>query len=91
MRKKLTCKEIMELDNKKITELMTEEEWERMLKLECTACDLVDMMQDGVRLSDYDNYSDVEYASIDEYLKWIEELREYKKEELEELNRNIEE
>lgn len=86
MKKKLTCKQIMELDNKKITELMTEEEWERMVKLECTAWDLVDMMQDGVRLSDYDNYSDVEYASIDEYLKWIEELREDRKEELEELN-----
>lgn len=86
MGKKLTCKQIMELDNKKITELMTEEEWGRMLKLECTAWDLIDMMQDGVRLSDYDNYSDVEYASIDEYLKWIEELREDRKEELEELN-----
>lgn len=70
----MKVKEIKELDNEKLEELMTDEEWDKMKKLGFEyAWQLLDAMQEGVKLSDLED--DEEYTTISEYLEYLEEMR----------------
>lgn len=79
----MKVKEIKKLEVEKLEELMTEEEFNKMIKLNLKAWQLLDLMQDGVNQSDLED--DEEFTTISEYLDYIEEMRtDYKYEEMEE-------
>lgn len=71
----MKVKEILNLESKELEEMMTEEQFDKMQKLGLQyTWQLLDMMQDGVRQSGMKD--DEEYTTIDEYLNYIEDMRD---------------
>lgn len=71
----MKVKEILNLDSKELEKMMTEEQYDKMQKLGLQyTWQLLDMMQDGVKQSDMND--DEEYTTIDEYLNYIENMRD---------------
>lgn len=71
----MKVKEILDLDSKELEKMMTEEQYDKMQKLGLQyTWQLLDMMQDGVKQSDMND--DEEYTTIDEYLSYIENMRD---------------
>ena len=71
----MKVKEILNLESKELEEMMTEEQFDKMQKLGLQYIwQLLDMMQDGVRQSSMND--DEEYTTIDEYLNYIEDMRD---------------
>lgn len=71
----MRVKEILNLESKELEEIMTEEQFDKMQKLGLQyTWQLLDMMQDGVRQSGMKD--DEEYTTIDEYLNYIEDMRD---------------
>lgn len=73
--KSLKVKEILELNEEKLNKMMTDEQHNRMLKLGMKdVWELVDLLQDGVKMnqSDYDLNDD--YTTIDEFLEYLEDI-----------------
>ena len=71
----MKVKEILNLESKELEEMMTEEQFDKMQKLGLQYIwQLLDMMQDGVRQSGMND--DEEYTTIDEYLNYIEDMRD---------------
>lgn len=71
----MKVKEILNLESKELEEIMTKEQFDKMQKLELQyTWQLLDMMQDGVRQSGMKD--DEEYTTIDEYLNYIEGMRD---------------
>ncbi len=71
----MKVKEILNLESKELEEMMTEEQFDKMQKLGLQyTWQLLDMMQDGVRQSGMND--DEEYTTIDEYLNYIEDMRD---------------
>ena len=75
----MKVKEIKELEVEKLVEMMTEEEWDRMNKLELKDWQLLDLMKDGVKESNLED--DEEYTTISEYLEYLEEMHNSGKED----------
>ncbi len=72
--KKLTVKEILNLEDDELEKMMTEEEFDRMKNLgfEYT-WQLLDSLQDGASLSELEENE--EYVTISEYLDYLEETK----------------
>lgn len=71
----MRVKEILNLESKELEEIMTKEQFDKMQKLGLQyTWQLLDMMQDGVRQSGMND--DEEYTTIDEYLNYIEDMRD---------------
>lgn len=71
----MKVKEILNLESKELEEIMTKEQFDKMQKLGLQyTWQLLDMMQDGVRQSGMKD--DEEYTTIDEYLNYIEDMRD---------------
>ena len=71
----MKVKEILNLDSKELEKMMTEEQYDKMQKLGLQyTWQLLDMMQDGVKQSNMND--DEEYTTIDEYLSYIENMRD---------------
>ena len=71
----MKVKEILNLESKELEKMMTEEQFDKMQKLGLQyTWQLLDMMQDGVRQSGMND--DEEYTTIDEYLNYIEDMRD---------------
>lgn len=71
----MRVKEILNLESKELEEIMTKEQFDKMQKLGLQyTWQLLDMMQDGVRQSGMKD--DEEYTTIDEYLNYIEDMRD---------------
>lgn len=83
----MKVKEILELDDKKLEKMMTNEEFDRMkdLGFEYT-WQFLDVLKDSARASNQE--PDEEHTTISEYLEWLEENKkeydEYKEEQEEE-------
>ena len=71
--KKLTVKEIKELELNKFEELLTEEQYNRIMKNYQYTWQVLELLQDGARLSNLED--DEEYTTIDEYLDYLEEMK----------------
>ena len=71
----MKVKEIKELNLERLTELMTDRQWERLIDLKLNGNQLIDLMQESVRLGEMADM-DEEYCTIDEYLDYIEGIRE---------------
>ncbi len=81
----MTCKQILDLEDDELAEMMTDDEFKRMRKLGMQyVWELLDFMQDGVRASNMEE--DEEYTTISDYLAYMEESESNKEEELRELN-----
>ena len=72
--KKVTVKEIVNLEDDELEKMMTEEEFDRMKNLgfEYT-WQLLDSLQDGASLSELEENE--EYVTISEYLDYLEETK----------------
>ena len=72
--KKLTVKEILNLEAEELEKMMTQEEFERMkeLGMEYT-WQLLDALKDSARESGQEE--DEEHISISEYLAYLEEIK----------------
>lgn len=71
----MKVKEILNLESEELEKMMTEEQFDKMQKLGFQyTWQLLDAMQDGVRQSDMAD--DEEYTTIDEYLNYIEDMRD---------------
>lgn len=71
----MKIKEILEMDEKKLEDLMTEEEFERMQNLgfEYT-WQFLDTLQESARESGQEE--DEEHITIDAYLDYLEEMKD---------------
>lgn len=76
--RKLKVKEILDMTNDELVDLMTEEQYERMKDMGIEhVWRLLEFLQDGVRAaqeSDSDLKDDDDYVTIDEYLDYLEEM-----------------
>lgn len=76
--RKLKVKEISDMTNDELVDLMTEEQYERMKDMGIEhVWRLLEFLQDGVRAaqeSDSDLKDDDDYVTIDEYLDYLEEM-----------------
>lgn len=73
--KKLTVKEILEMNADRLEKIMTEEEIDKMKELGFNYFwQLLDALQDSARLSGQDE--DEEHISIAEYLDYIEDMKQ---------------
>ena len=71
----MKVKEILNLESEELEKMMTEKQFDKMQKLGLQyTWQLLDMMQDGVRQSGMND--DEEYTTIDEYLNYIEDMRD---------------
>lgn len=71
----MKVKEILDLESNELEKMMTEEQFDKMQKLGFKyTWQLLDAMQDGVRQSSMAD--DEEYTTIDEYLNYIEDMRD---------------
>lgn len=72
--KKLTIKEILNLEDDKLEKIMTQEEFEKMkeLGIEYT-WELLDALKDGAKSSGLSENE--EYITISEYLDYLEEMK----------------
>ena len=69
----MKIKEILEMDEKKLEDLMTEEEFERMQDLNLNINTFLDALQDSARLSGQEE--DEEHITISAYLDYLEEMK----------------
>lgn len=69
----MKIKEILEMDEKKLGDLMTEEEFERMQDLNLNINTFLDALQDSARLSGQEE--DEEHITISAYLDYLEEMK----------------
>lgn len=76
--RKLKVKEILDMTNDELVDLMTEEQYERMKDMGIEhVWRLLEFLQDGVRAaqeSDSDLKDDDDYVTIDEYLDYLEDM-----------------
>lgn len=73
--KKLTVKEILNMESEDLEKMMTNEEFERMQKLGIDQTwKLLDALQESARSSNQDE--DEEHISISEYLDYLEDMRD---------------
>ena len=73
--KKLTVKEILNMESEDLEKMMTEEEFERMQKLGIDQTwKLLDALQESARSSNQNE--DEEHISISEYLDYLEDMRD---------------
>jgi len=71
----MKIKEILKLESEELEKMMTEEQFDKMQKLGFQyAWQLLDAMQDGARQSGMND--DAEYTTIEEYLNYIEDMRD---------------
>ncbi len=71
----MKIKEILNLESEELEKMMTEEQFDKMQKLGLQyAWQLLNAMQDGAR--DSGMTDDEEYTTIDEYLNYIEDMRD---------------
>ena len=71
----MKVKEILNLESEELEKMMTEEQFDKMQKLGFQyAWQLLDAMKDGVRQSGMND--DEEYTTIDDYLNYIEDMRD---------------
>ena len=71
----MKVKEILNLESEELEKIMTEEQFDKMQKLGFQyTWQLLDMMQDGARQSGMND--DEEYTTVDEYLNYIEDMRD---------------
>lgn len=71
----MKIKEILKLESEELEKMMTEEQFDKMQKLGFQyAWQLLDVMQDGARQSGMND--DEEYTTIEEYLNYIEDMRD---------------
>ncbi len=71
----MKIKEILKLESEELEKMMTEEQFDKMQKLGFQyAWQLLDAMQDGARQSGMND--DEEYTTIEEYLNYIEDMRD---------------
>ena len=69
----MKIKEILEIDEKKLGDLMTEEEFERMQDLNLNINTFLDALQDSARLSGQEE--DEEHITMSAYLDYLEEMK----------------
>ncbi len=73
--KKLTVKEILNMESEDLEKMMTNEEFERMQKLGIDQTwKLLDALQESARSSNQNE--DEEHISISEYLDYLEDMRD---------------
>lgn len=73
--KKLTVKDILDMEAEELEKMMTEEQYDRMRKLNIQyVWQLLDLLQDSARLSGQEE--DEEHVTIDEYLEYLEDKRD---------------
>lgn len=73
--KKLTVKEILNMESEDLEKMMTNEEFERMQKLGIDQTwKLLDALQESARSSNQDE--DEEHISISEYLDYLEDMKD---------------
>ncbi len=71
----MKVKEILELTEKELKEMMTEEQYDRMQELGIDEdWKLLDMLQDSARQSGQDE--DEEHITIDAYLDYLEDMKD---------------
>ena len=80
--KKLTVKEIKEMNAAQLEKMMTEKEWDRMHELNFEQTWMfLESLQESAELSNQEDNE--EHISISEYLDYLEEIEESKKEVIE--------
>ena len=67
----MKVKEILNLEVEELEKMMTEEDYQKMKKLNLETWELLDALQDSARLSGQDD--DEEHVSITDYLDYLEE------------------
>lgn len=71
----MKVKEILNLESEELEKMMTEEQFDKMQKLGFQyAWQLLDAIQDGARQSGMND--DEEYTTVEEYLNYIEDMRD---------------
>lgn len=71
----MKVKEILELTEKELKEMMTEEQYDKMKELGIDETwKLLDMLQDSARQSGQDE--DEEHITIDAYLDYLEDMKD---------------
>lgn len=71
--KKLTVKEILELNESELEKLMTSEEVERMTSLNINITSFLEMLQESAKLGE--QAENEVHTSISQYLDYLEEIR----------------
>ena len=72
--KKLTVKEIKEMDEEELKRMLTDEQYNKIKELEFTyVWEFLEKMQDGAELSGLDDNE--EYTTIEEYIEYLEEMK----------------
>lgn len=69
----MKVKEILNLEVEKLEKMMTEEDHEKMKKLNLESWQLLDALQDSARLSGQDD--EEEHVSITDYLDYLEDMQ----------------
>lgn len=69
----MKVKEILNLEVEKLEKMMTEEDHEKMKKLNLESWQLLDALQDSARLSGQDD--EEEHVSITNYLDYLEDMQ----------------
>ena len=69
----MKVKEILNLEVEELEKMMTEEDHEKMKKLNLESWQLLDALQDSARLSGQDD--DEEHVSITDYLDYLEDMQ----------------
>lgn len=70
----MKVKEILNLEVEELEKMMTEEDYEKMKKLNLESWQLLDALQDSARLSGQDD--DEEHVSITDYLDYLEDMKQ---------------
>ncbi len=70
----MKVKEILNLEVEELEKMMTEEDHEKMKKLNLESWQLLDALQDSARLSGQDD--DEEHVSITDYLDYLEDMKQ---------------
>lgn len=72
----MTIKQILELNEKELTKMMTDEQYDRMRALGYERTwKFLDMLKDSARLSSQDENE--EYMTISQYLEYLEQIKKY--------------
>lgn len=69
----MKVKEILNLEVEELEKMMTEEDHEKMKRLNLESWQLLDALQDSARLSGQDD--DKEHISITDYLDYLEDMQ----------------
>lgn len=69
----MKVKEILNLEVEELEKMMTEEDYEKMKRLNLESWQLLDALQDSARLSGQDD--DKEHISITDYLDYLEDMQ----------------